>query len=203
VQLCFFEAKPCLGFTNLLLFIRLQLVINIISLLLLARLVEPIYGSKEFLKFLLVVDILTCSAVFVAVYITYAITASGTLLYTQFAGFHGLIAAMLVAVKQIMPQHEVKLLGVLKFRVKVRATGWQQGGSWNVSKALATEPAPSCPVLWSAVPAQPAASSSGWHLFWPEAPGLLGILCSWDVHSLAVLAILPAAARYTALGGCQ
>ncbi len=69
-------------------------------------------------RFLLVVDLLTCSAVFVAVYIAYAVTQSGTLLYTQFTGFHGLAAAMLVAVKQIMPQHELKLLGFLKLRVK-------------------------------------------------------------------------------------
>lgn len=88
-------------------------------MLLLTRLVEPLYGSKEFLKFLFIVNLLVCSSVFVVVYISYAISASGQLLYTEFCGFHGLVAALLVAVKQIMPHHELKFAGVLKLRVKV------------------------------------------------------------------------------------
>jgi len=44
----------------------------------------------------------------------------GTLLYTQFSGFHGVSAALLVAVKQIMPHHEIKLLGPLRFSAKAR-----------------------------------------------------------------------------------
>eukprot|EP00967_Tisochrysis_lutea_P082436 scaffold114135_cov23-Tisochrysis_lutea.AAC.1 len=60
--------------------------------------------------------------VFLAVYVMYATspTARGTLLYTQFSGFHGVTAGLLVAVKQVMPHHEVKLLGPLKFTAKVR-----------------------------------------------------------------------------------
>mmetsp|Transcript_36298 Transcript_36298/g.91666 ORF Transcript_36298/g.91666 Transcript_36298/m.91666 type:complete len:308 (-) Transcript_36298:710-1633(-) len=96
----------------------IELAINVVALLLLARLVEPVYGSKEFLKFLFVVDLLVCCTVFVVVYISYAISASGQLLYTEFSGFHGLIAALLVAVKQIMPHHELKLAGTFKLRVK-------------------------------------------------------------------------------------
>lgn len=40
------------------------------------RLVEPVYGSKEFLKFLFVVDLSICTSVLVFVYIYFA--ASGT-----------------------------------------------------------------------------------------------------------------------------
>jgi len=95
-----------------------KLAFEVVSLLLLARLVEPMYGSKEFLKFLFIVDFSVCFMVFVAVYITYAATASGKLLYTEFSGFHGIVAGLLVAVKQIMPDHEVKLFGVLSITVK-------------------------------------------------------------------------------------
>ena len=37
-------------------------------------------------------------------------------------GFDGIIAACLVAVKQIMPDNEITLLGFIRFRVKVRLT---------------------------------------------------------------------------------
>ncbi len=39
--------------------------------------------------------------------------------YAQFSGFHGLLGALLVAVKQIMPDHELKLLGFLQLKTKV------------------------------------------------------------------------------------
>ncbi len=46
-------------------------------------------------------------------------TANGNLLYQQFMGFQGIIAALLVAVKQIMPLHEIKLFGTFKLKMKV------------------------------------------------------------------------------------
>jgi hypothetical protein len=39
--------------------------------------------------------------------------------YKEFAGFEGVIAGCLVAVKQILPENEVVLLGVIRFRAKV------------------------------------------------------------------------------------
>mmetsp|Transcript_21757 Transcript_21757/g.37101 ORF Transcript_21757/g.37101 Transcript_21757/m.37101 type:complete len:322 (+) Transcript_21757:16-981(+) len=99
-----------------------ELVINVIGLLILARLVEPVYGSKEFLKYLFLVNLMVCTSVFVSIYVAYAITTSGDLLYHQFTGFHGILAALLVAVKQIMPTHEVKLFGAVKLSVKTLPT---------------------------------------------------------------------------------
>jgi hypothetical protein len=92
------------------------------ALILLARLVEPVYGSKEFLKFILVVDFATCLSVFVCVYITYAATAYGDLLYIKFHGFHGIAAGLLVAVKQVMQDQDVMLFGSLKISIRVSPT---------------------------------------------------------------------------------
>lgn len=39
--------------------------------------------------------------------------------YTEFSGFHGILAAMLVAVKQIMPQQEVILGGAVRLSARV------------------------------------------------------------------------------------
>jgi hypothetical protein len=41
--------------------------------------------------------------------------------YAEVCGAHGVVAACLVAVKQIMPDSEVTLLAMIKFRAKVRA----------------------------------------------------------------------------------
>jgi len=41
--------------------------------------------------------------------------------YTQFSGFHGVIGGLLVAVKQIMADQEIKLGGVVQLPARVRA----------------------------------------------------------------------------------
>jgi hypothetical protein len=42
--------------------------------------------------------------------------------YAEFSGFHGLLAALLVAVKQIMPDHEVILAGFLRLKAAVSSS---------------------------------------------------------------------------------
>eukprot|EP00976_Prorocentrum_cordatum_P024593 500357-Prorocentrum_minimum.AAC.5 len=41
--------------------------------------------------------------------------------YGKVCGFHGVVAAFVVAIKQLMPEHEVRLMGVVRFRLKVFA----------------------------------------------------------------------------------
>jgi hypothetical protein len=48
------------------------MAVEVVSLLLLARVIEPIYGSTEFLKLILIVDVITSTLVVVAVYCAYA-----------------------------------------------------------------------------------------------------------------------------------
>eukprot|EP00238_Polyblepharides_amylifera_P001135 CAMPEP_0196573490 /NCGR_PEP_ID=MMETSP1081-20130531/3391_1 /TAXON_ID=36882 /ORGANISM="Pyramimonas amylifera, Strain CCMP720" /LENGTH=238 /DNA_ID=CAMNT_0041891225 /DNA_START=260 /DNA_END=977 /DNA_ORIENTATION=- len=48
----------------------------------------------------------------------YFFTHSEEYLYGSTSGFHGVIAGFLVAVKQAVPEHEVRLLAVLTFRLK-------------------------------------------------------------------------------------
>lgn len=95
-----------------------KVVFEVIAVLVLARIIEPVYGSREFLKFILLVDAMEAVATFVIVYCLFAATANPALLYLQFSGFHGILAGLLVALKQVMPEHEIKLLGFLGFKVK-------------------------------------------------------------------------------------
>jgi hypothetical protein len=43
-------------------------LVALVSLLLLARIIEPVYGSTEFLKYILVVDLCSSVATFVMAY---------------------------------------------------------------------------------------------------------------------------------------
>ncbi|PNW70127.1 hypothetical protein CHLRE_17g706850v5 [Chlamydomonas reinhardtii] len=96
-----------------------KLGLEVVAVLLLTRLVEPVYGSKEFLKFLFVVDVSINLCVLIGVYIIFAVGKdTGDILYNKFAGFHGILAGLVVAVKQVMPEHEAKLFGFVKLTFK-------------------------------------------------------------------------------------
>lgn len=62
------------------------------------------YGSKEFLKFVLLAAAASCAAAWLLLVFAYALSASAAhaeaYLYTPIAGFHGVTAALLVALKQ-------------------------------------------------------------------------------------------------------
>jgi len=97
-----------------------KVLLEVVSVLLLARIIEPIYGSTEFLKLVLLVDFFPCLMTFIMAYCVF-LAAPGRLanvLYTRFSGFHGVIAGLLVAVKQIMPDQEVKIFGAVKLRAR-------------------------------------------------------------------------------------
>ncbi|CAL8468418.1 g7958 [Coccomyxa elongata] len=100
-----------------------KVIFSVLSCLALARIIEPVWGSSEFLKFLAATNVATGGATLFSLYIFFALTQysekSGDLLYKEVSGFEGIVAACLVAIKQIMPDNEIMLLtGVIRFRVK-------------------------------------------------------------------------------------
>uniref|UniRef100_A0A7S0QX60 Transmembrane protein 115 n=1 Tax=Pyramimonas obovata TaxID=1411642 RepID=A0A7S0QX60_9CHLO len=95
-----------------------MLLIDTICLLVMARYLEPIWGSKEFLKFVVITNALVGLVTFMYMMTVYFATASEDYLYGKVCGFHGVVAAFVVAIKQLMPEHEVRLMGVIRFRLK-------------------------------------------------------------------------------------
>ncbi|KAG9447570.1 hypothetical protein H6P81_013698 [Aristolochia fimbriata] len=93
----------------------LEVVVSVIGLLFIGRLLEPIWGSKEFFKFILVVNFLTSVCIFITAIALYYITRLESFLYTPLSGFHGVLSGFLVGIKQITPDQE---LGVLKIKAK-------------------------------------------------------------------------------------
>ncbi|CAD5322417.1 unnamed protein product [Arabidopsis thaliana] len=87
-------------------------VFSTVSLLFMGKFLEPVWGSTEFLKFIFVVNFLTYLCVFVTAIALYYITRLEVYLYMPFAGFHGVLAGLLVGIKQIIPDQEILLLKI-------------------------------------------------------------------------------------------
>ncbi|OMO81209.1 hypothetical protein COLO4_23705 [Corchorus olitorius] len=87
-------------------------VVSTLGLLFMGKLLEPIWGSKEFLKFIFIINILTSVCVFITAIALYYITRLETYLYMPLSGFHGVLAGFLVGIKQIVPDQELSLLKI-------------------------------------------------------------------------------------------
>ncbi|KAK4783296.1 hypothetical protein SAY86_007670 [Trapa natans] len=85
---------------------------SIIGLLFMGRLLEPIWGSREFLKFIFIVNLLTSLCVFVTAIVLYYTTREERYLYMPISGFNGVLAGLLVGIKQIIPDQELPLLKI-------------------------------------------------------------------------------------------
>ncbi|KAJ4957406.1 hypothetical protein NE237_024517 [Protea cynaroides] len=93
-------------------------VVSAVGLLFLGKVLEPIWGSREFLKFIFVVNLLTYVSVFVTAIALYYITRQELYLYTPLSGFHGVLSGFLVGIKQIVPDQELSAFSVLKIKAK-------------------------------------------------------------------------------------
>lgn len=95
-----------------------RLLLSLVGVLVLAKVVEPVWGSKGFLLFVGIVNFWTGFCTFVLLYLLYTVDRAGDLLYTEICGFQGVFAGLLVGLKQIMPENDVTLVGYVKFRAK-------------------------------------------------------------------------------------
>eukprot|EP01018_Ginkgo_biloba_P020436 Gb_15798 [translate_table: standard] len=94
------------------------LILSVAGLLFSGKLLEPIWASKEFVKFIAVVNLFTSISTFVTTILLFYITGRESFLYTPLSGFHGVLSGFLVGVKQIMPDQEITALGVFKMQAK-------------------------------------------------------------------------------------
>ncbi|KAG0474560.1 hypothetical protein HPP92_014246 [Vanilla planifolia] len=96
----------------------MKVAISIIGLLFIGRLIEPLWGSREFFKFIVAVNFLISICTFITAIALYYITTQESYLYTPVSGFHGVLAGLLVGIKQLMPDQELNLLFLIKIRAK-------------------------------------------------------------------------------------
>ncbi|KAL6126486.1 hypothetical protein ACLB2K_074535 [Fragaria x ananassa] len=90
-------------------------VVSTLGLLFIGKLLEPVWGSREFLKFIFVVNFLTSICIFITAIALYYITRKETYLYMPLSGFHGVLSGFLVGIKQMIPDQE---LPVIKIKAK-------------------------------------------------------------------------------------
>ncbi|XP_071690978.1 rhomboid-like protein 19 [Rutidosis leptorrhynchoides] len=90
-------------------------VISTISLLFIGKLLEPVWGRREFLKFIFVVNFVTNVCVFVSAIFVYYMTLEEVYIYTPLSGFGGALSGLLVGVKQLIPDHELS-----PFKIKAK-----------------------------------------------------------------------------------
>ncbi|MBA0572937.1 hypothetical protein Golob_000239 [Gossypium lobatum] len=88
------------------------LVVSTLGLLFMGKLLEPIWGSKEFLKFIFVINFLTSVCVFITAIALYGVTGQENYLYMPISGFHGVLAGFLVGIKQMVPDQELPRLKI-------------------------------------------------------------------------------------------
>ena len=96
------------------------LAVDAVGVMYLGRLLEPIWGTREFVNFVVVVQTCVGVAAFVTMYILYVATASQFYLFAKFSGFHGVLAALTVALRQQLPEERVPLPAPLGALLKMR-----------------------------------------------------------------------------------
>ncbi|XP_057865549.2 rhomboid-like protein 19 [Cryptomeria japonica] len=94
------------------------LIVNIAGLLFSGKLLQPIWGAKEFLKFIAVVNFFASFSTFILAVLMFYITGRENFLYMPLSGFHGVLSGFLVGMKQVMPDQEVMAIGAYVIRAK-------------------------------------------------------------------------------------
>ena len=97
-----------------------QAILHAAAILATATVLEPLWGTPEWARFLAAVGFTASTTALAASYLAYAGSSSpaASLLHTPRAGAAGLVAASLVGVVQAMPDREVTLAQVVKLRMK-------------------------------------------------------------------------------------
>lgn len=91
----------------------LKALLEVGLLLLLARIVEPIHGSTEVLRLVAASALFSGAATLALAYVLFAAAPSRNeaVLYARFGGFHGVVGGLLVALKQAVPDAELRPFG--------------------------------------------------------------------------------------------
>jgi len=95
-------------------------VVDVLGVLYLGRLLEPIWGTTEFVRFVASVQCAVGAAAFVTMYALYVCTLSQFYLFAEFSGFHGVLLGLTVALRQQLPDERVPLPPPLRAATRLR-----------------------------------------------------------------------------------
>uniref|UniRef100_A0A6N2LR13 Uncharacterized protein n=1 Tax=Salix viminalis TaxID=40686 RepID=A0A6N2LR13_SALVM len=103
------DFTPCSGYIEQSIY---GVVASTLCLLIMGKLLEQVWGPKEFLKFIFIANFLISVCVFITAISLYYITRRENYLYMPISGFQGILAGFLVGIKQIIPDQELSLLRI-------------------------------------------------------------------------------------------
>ncbi|KAJ5079409.1 placental protein [Anaeramoeba ignava] len=83
---------------------------SIFLLIVTGKILEPLWGQKEFFKFIFIINAVTGLGTFFLIFFLNIFIRSKTILYLPFCGFSGITAGFTVAFKQLMPENEVSFV---------------------------------------------------------------------------------------------
>ncbi|CAB3991222.1 transmembrane 115-like [Paramuricea clavata] len=94
-----------------------NVVADIIVLVLCGRILEPLWGALEFLKYITILNVGTSLIASGLCLLYYLVTDNIYVWFLTFSGMNGILAGVTVALKQSVPETELKLL-MLSIKVK-------------------------------------------------------------------------------------
>lgn len=84
------------------------LVVDCWGLLYIGGILEPVWGAKELTRFVVGVNLATTTLAWLSMCALYALSAGDEFyLFAKFSGFHGVLAALLLALRQTSPEEPV------------------------------------------------------------------------------------------------
>ena len=84
------------------------LVVDCWGLLYIGGILEPVWGAKELTRFVVGVNLATTTLAWLSMCARYALSAGDEFyLFAKFSGFHGVLAALLLALRQTSPEEPV------------------------------------------------------------------------------------------------
>jgi hypothetical protein len=95
-------------------------VVDVLGMLYLGRCLEPMWGAEELVRFVVLINLAVGCAAFVTMYLLYVATYSQFYIFAKFSGFHGVLVALTVAVRQQLPLDRVPLPNPLYAILKIR-----------------------------------------------------------------------------------
>ena len=90
------------------------LCFDVCCLLYIGKSLEPIWGATELLRFVVGVNIAVATMSWISMFLLYVISAGDEFyLFAKFGGFHGVLAALMLALRQVLPEEPVFAAGAL------------------------------------------------------------------------------------------
>jgi hypothetical protein len=90
----------------------ITLVVDLAAIALAGNLFEPLWGTRKYLEFVVIVNFFACLITAISFICLYIATQDLTVLFLNFNGFWCVLAGYLVAFKQVNPQRKFALAGV-------------------------------------------------------------------------------------------